>query len=325
MASTPMDSDTLNYRGELFAIGAQQAPFLAAIARNAKRVSAQKFPIAVPWALGAAAQTVQSEDAAMAEAEPTTTTLAQDSNVIQIQKYDVEATLLKQSLNGQFSEINADGFGAALSNLEFQKMVGLKQLAVNFDYSCLQGTFVDVGTSATAVATRGLKSAITTNTVAAGGKKLEKSMLAELVREMIASGAIWQDVAFVCNAFQYQMLDDIYGFAPMDRMTGGTAISRFFVPGGPATGIPALFDPQMPTDEAYLVDLALCAPVFLPVPASMDEVNESAMYAADGIDVAYYTKGTVAAKKGGFLYMQAGFSYGAEEMHGAITDLATSA
>ena len=325
MPSTPMDSDTLNYRGELFAIGAQQAPFLTAISRNAKRVSAQKFPIAVPWALSAAAQTVQSEDAAMAEGTPTTTTLAQDTNVIQIQKYDVEATLLKQSLNGQFIGINADGFGAGLSNLEFQKMVGLKQLAVNADFSFLQGAFVDVGNSATAVSTRGLKNAITANTVPAGGLKLSKTMIEELVRKMVASGALWGDIAFLCNAFQFQMLNDIYGFAPQDRNVGGTAIARFFVPGGPAAGIPALFDPQMPTDQAYLADLSICAPVFLPVPPSMDEVNESASYDANGIDVAYYTKGTVAAKKGGFLYMQIGFDYGAEEMHGAITGLATSA
>ena len=319
------DSDTLNYRGELFAIGAQPAPFLAAISRNAKRTSTQKFPIALPWSLAAAAQTVQSEDTAATEGTPDTTAIAQDSNVVQIQKYDVEATLLKQSLGGQFSGLNVDGFGAGLTNLEFQKMVGLKQLAVNADYSFLQGTFVDVGTSATAVATRGLAEAIATNTVAAGGLKLSKAMLEELVREMVASGALWGNTAFVCNAFQFQMLDDIYGFAPMDRTTGGTAISRFFVPGGPATGIPALFDPQMPTDKAFLVDLALCAPVFLPVPPSMDEVNQTASYAQNGLDVGYYTKGTIAAKKGGFLYMQIGLDYGAEEMHGSITGLATSA
>jgi hypothetical protein len=319
------DSDTLNYRGELFAIGAQQAPFLAAIAGNAKRTATQKFPIALPWSLSAAAQTVQSEDGAAAEGIPTTATIAQDSNVIQIQKYDVEATLLKQSVNGQFSGLNIDGYAKGLTGIEFQKMVGLKQLAVNADFSFLQGTFVDVGTSATAVATRGLKNALTTNTVACGGLKLSKAMIEEIVREMVASGALWGNTAFLCNAFQFQMLDDIYGFAPMSRTEGGTAISRFFVPGGPASGIPALFDPQMPTDEAYIVDLALCSPVFLPVPPSMDEVNQSASYAANGLDVAYYTKGTIAAKKGGFLYMQIGFDYGAEEMHGALTGLATSA
>lgn len=319
------DSDTLNYRGELFAIGAQQAPFLAAIAGNSKRSAAWSYPIALPWALSAAAQTTQSEDTAAAEGTPTTTTIAQDYNVCQIQKYDVEATLKKQSLIGQFSGLNVDGFGRGLTGIEFQKMVGLRQMAVNADFSFLQGAYVAESSSATNTTTRGLKNAITTNTVAAGSKKLEKSMIEELVREMISSGALWGNTAFLCNAFQFQMLDDIYGFAPMDRSVGGTAITRFFVPGGPASGIPALFDPQMPTDEAYLVDLALCGPVFCPVPSSMDEVNESASYAENGLDVAYYTKGTVAAKKGGFLYMQIGFDYGAEEMHGSITGLATSA
>lgn len=318
------DSDTLNYRGELFAIGAQQAPFLAAIAGNAKRTSTFTFPIALPWSLAAAAQTTQSEDTAAAEGIPTTTTIAQDVNVCQIQKYDVEATLKKQSTIGQFSGLNVNGFGAGLTTLEFQKMVGLKQLAVNADYSFLQGSYTAESTSATNTTTRGLKNAITTNTVAAGSAGLEKAMIEELVREMIASGAIWQNVAFVGNSFQIQKLSDIYGYAPQDRTVGGVAIDRFLVPGGPAGGIRSLFDPQMPTDEVYLVDLALCSPVFCPVPASMDEVNETASYAANGLDVAYYTKGTVAAKKGGFLYMQIGFDYGAEEMHGSITGLATS-
>jgi len=323
--STPTDSDTLNYRGELFAIGAQQAPFLAAIAGNAKRTATQKFPIALPWSIATPAQNVQSEDTAAAEGTPTTTTLTQDSNVVQIQKYDVETTLLKQSLTGQFSGLNVDGYAKGLTGIEFQKMVGLKQLAADADKSFLIGTFVDVGTSATAVSTRGLKNAISTNTVAAGGKKLEKSMIEELIREMIESGALWGNMVILGNGFTLQTIDDIYGVAPLSRTEGGTAVNRIYVAGGPGQGIPTMFDPWMPKDEAYLVDLSLCAPVFLPVPPSMDEVNASAQYSANGLDVAYYTKGTIAAKKGGFLYMQIGFDYGAEEMHGSITGLATSA
>ena len=319
------DSDTLNYRGELFAIGAQQAPFLAAIAGNSKRTAAWTFPIALPWSLSSAAQTTQSEDTAAAEGTPTTATIAQDSNVCQIQKYDVEATLKKQSLVGQFSGLNVDGFGRGLTGIEFQKMVGLKQLAVNLDYSFLQGSYTAESSSATNTTTRGLKNAITTNTVAAGGKKLEKSMIEELIREMVSSGALWGNVALLGNSFSLQTVDDIYGVSPLSRTEGGTAINRIYVAGGPAQGIPTIFDPQMPTDEVYIVDLAFCGPVFCPVPPSMDEVNASASYSQNGLDVAYYQKGTVAAKKGGFLYLQAGFDYGAEEMHGSITGLATSA
>lgn len=316
------DSDTLNYRGELFATGIQKAPFLAAIAGNAKRTTTRTFPIALPWSLGAAAQTTQSEDTAAAEGTPDTTTISQDVNVCQIQKHDVEATLLKQSTIGQFSGLNVDGFGRGLTTLDFQKMVQLRQMAINADYSCLQGAYVAESTSATNCTTRGLKNAITTNTVAAGGKALEKNLIEELVREMIAAGALFDNSAFLCNSLNYQLLSDIYGFAPMDRNVGGVDIGEFYVPA--AGRIRAMFDPQMPTDEVYIVDLSLCAPVFLPVPASMDDNNETAQYSEMGVEVAYYAKGTVAAKKGGFLYMQFGFDYGAEEMHGSITGLATS-
>jgi hypothetical protein len=321
------DSDTLNYRGELFAIGAQQAPFLAAIAANAKRTSTFKFPIALPWSLSGSVSTIKSEEAAAIEGDPNTTEIAQDSNVCQIMKYDVEATLKKQSTRGQFSSVslNVDGFGAGLTDLEFQKMVGLKQIALDADKCFLHGTFVDEGTSATAVATRGIFNAIATNTVPAGGAKLEKTMIEELIREMIASGALWGSPAIVCNSFQLQMLSDIYGYAPQDRTMGGVAIDRILVPGGPAAGIRVLFDPNVTTSVLGIIDLGLCYPVFCPVPASMDEVNETASYSQDGLDVAYYTKGTIAAKKGGFLYTQIGLDYGAEEMHGSITGLAVTA
>jgi len=318
------DSDTLNYRGELFAIGAQQAPFLAAIAGNAKRTSTFKFPVALPWSLNATVETIQSEDTAAAEGTAVTTTLTQASNVCQIMKYDVEATLKKQSTRGQFSGLNVDGFGAGLTDLEFQKMVGLKQIALDADKSMLHGTFVDESTSATAVATRGIFSAITTNTVAAGSAALAKTMIEELVRKLVASGALWGSPAIVCNSFQLQKLSDIYGYAPQDRTFGGVAIDRILIPGGPASGVRVLFDPNVTTSVLGIIDLALCAPVFCPVPISMDEVNESATYAQDGLDVAYYTKGTIAAKKGGFLYTQIGLDYGAEAMHGSITGLSTT-
>lgn len=318
------DSDTLNYRGELFAIGAQQAPFLAAIAGNAKRTSTFKFPVALPWSLNASIETIQSEDTAAAEGTPVTTTIGQDYNVCQIMKYDVESTLKKQSTRGQFTGLNVDGFGAGLTDLEFQKMVGLRQIALDADKCFLHGTFVDESTSATAVATRGIFSAISTNAVAAGSAGLEKTMIEELVRKMIASGALWGNPAIVCNSFQLQQLSDIYGYAPQDRNMGGVAIDRILIPGGPAAGIRVLFDPNVTASVLGIIDLGLCAPVFCPVPQSMDEVNESASYSAEGLDVAYYTKGTIAAKKGGFLYTQIGLDYGAEEMHGAITGLATA-
>lgn len=319
------DSDTLNYRGAMFMYGAQQAPFLNAISGASKRTRTRTFPIGNQMTLSAGAQTVQSEDTSAAAGTPTTITLAQAVNVCQIQKHDVASTFIKEAVSGQFSGVNADGFAPALTGLAFQKKLQLMQMAKNLEYSFLQGTYVAESTSATACATRGLKNAITTNTVAAGSKKLAKTMIEELVREMVDSGAPFDSVIMLCNAFQMQMLSDIYGYAPMDRTTGGVAINNILVPG--AGVIRTLFSPQMPTDEIYLVESSVCSPVFLPVPPSVEGIAIGAPQNVmeNGIDVGYYPLGTVAAQAGGFLFMAAGLDYGPEMWHGSITGLATSA
>jgi len=319
------DSDTLNYRGAMFMYGAQSAPFLNAISGASKRTQTRTFPIGNQVTLSAGSQDVQSEDTAAAAGNPTTVTLAQAVNVCQIQKHDVITTFVKESISGQFSGVNADGFAKALTGIAFQKKMQLMQMAKNLEYSLLQGSYVAESSSATSVAMRGLKNAITSNTVAAGSKKLAKTMIEELVREMVANGSPFDSCVMLCNAFQMQMLSDIYGYAPMDRTTGGVAINTFLVPG--AGAIRTLFSPQMPTDEIYLVESSVCAPVFLPVPPTVDGISIGAPtnIMENGIDVGYYAIGTTAAKVGGFLYAQPGFDYGPEMWHGSITGLATSA
>lgn len=323
-----MDSDTVNYRGQLFMLGANQAPFLNAISGRTKRTRAFTFPIAVTASpASASADNVIAEDTASASGTADTVALGQDVNVCQIMKYKVETTLKKESVNGQvYATIgNSNDYPIVNSGLALQRRIKLIQAAKDLEYCFLNNTYVAEGTSATVQVTRGLKDAIATNTVAAGSKKLEKGMIEELVREMVASGAPFENVAFLCNSFQMQQLSDIYGYAPMDRTTGGVAIDTFLVPGAPP--IRTLFSPQMPTDEVYLVDLNYCAPVFCPVPPSVDGIalGNPTNLMENGVDVGYYPIGTVGAMVGGFLYMQPGLDHGPEEFHGSITGLATTA
>jgi hypothetical protein len=324
-----MDSDVLNYRGLLFAYGANATPFLASIASKTKRTRAWTIPISNYYTPGGGAQTVVSEDTAKSDAVATTVELAQAVNVCQIQWRHVESTFRKESVSGQFSDVNGDGFGESLTNIAFQKKVNLIALAKDLEYSMLQGSYVPEGTSATATSMRGFKNAITTNTVAAGSKNLEKTMIEELVREMVASGSPFIDPVVLCGAYQVQRLSDIYGYAPMDRNMGGVYIKDFLVPGAGGSGIlTALYSPQMPTDQIYIVERSVCAPVFCPVPPSTEGIqigDRMDAGAAPGLDVGYYVKAQTAAVAAGFLYMQPSFDYGPEMYHGSITGLATSA
>lgn len=326
--STPMDSDTLNYRGLLYAYGANAAPFLASIAGKSKRVNSWSFPISNNFTPGGGAQTTVSEDTAKADAAATIVTLAQTYNVCQIQWYHVESTFKKESMSGQFSGLNVDANGVALSNIAFQKKVGLMKLAKDLEFSLLQGSYTGETNSSTNTTMRGFKEAIATNTVAAGSKKLEKTMIEDLVRKMEASGAPFMDPVVLCGAFNIQQLSDIYGYAPADRNMGGVYIKDFMVPGAGGSGIlTAMYSPQCPADEIYIVERSVCAPVFCPVPPSVDgiQIGERFDASMNGVDVGYYVKPQLGAVAGGFLYMQPSFDYGPEMYHGSITGLATSA
>ena len=123
MATT--DSDSLNYRGELFLYGRTKAPFLSAIASRAKRTNSWTFPLAQPWTISAADQTTQSEDTAAAAGTPDTIERAQQTNVLQIMKRDVKTTFRKQSAFGSMSGINVDGSNPVLDELGFQKNASL--------------------------------------------------------------------------------------------------------------------------------------------------------------------------------------------------------
>jgi hypothetical protein len=102
------------------------------------------------------------------------------------------------------------------------------------------------------------------------------------------------------------MLSDIYGYAPTDRMVGGVNIEEVVTDFG-KVGIK--YNPQMPTDEIYLVEMSVCKPVFCP---------------ANGQAISDTPVAVTTAQKGGFLYAQVGLDYGAEEYHGSITGLATA-
>ena len=183
------DSDTVNYRGELFVYGKNKAPFLNAISGKAKRSKSISFPCAQPYTITDASASAISETTSVSAVTATTVAPTQVVNVAEIHMYQVSTSFVKQATTGSFSGINVNGDNPKLDELGFQKKAGLMQIASDLEYSCFKGSYVAESTAATIQKSRGMEELITTNTVAAGGKKLEKSMIEELVREMLDSGA----------------------------------------------------------------------------------------------------------------------------------------
>ena len=311
-------SDTLNYRGELFLIGANQTPFINMIGGRAVRASSFTFPMAQPWALSSASQPAITEDASVSAGTPTTYTRAEDTNTAQIFKYDAAVSFKKQSQYGLMSGINTTDANPVTDELAWQKQAALRQMAIDMEYTFLQGAYQAASTTGTAAKTRGIITGTTTNAVAASSAALSKALIDNLLRTMAAAGSLFQDCMLFVNAFQKQALSNVYGYAPADRVVGGLNIKTIETDFG-TFGV--VFDPQMPTDTLLVAEMSVVRPVFVPVVFSE---GDGVVSSQAGIDVLWQPTAVSAASRGGFFYAQAGLDYGPEEYHGKITGLATS-
>ena len=85
----------------------------------------------------------------------------------------------------------------------------MRQLAIDVDYSFLNGTYQQATAANVAARTRGIITACTTNTVDAAGATLSKDLIDELLREMADNGASFINAVIFCNALQKQRLSNI--------------------------------------------------------------------------------------------------------------------
>jgi hypothetical protein len=306
-----------NYTGELFLIGANQTPFLNMIGGlqgDTIRVTGDfQFPLAQPWALESASQPNITETASMTAPDPWTYVRGQDVNTVQIFHRSVTVTYAKQSVTGQLTADATTGLVDASepqpvqNELDFQISAHMRQIAVDTEYTFLNGAYQQATSAAVAARSRGIITACTTNTVDASGVALSKALVDQLLRTMAGNGAEFNNPVMFVNALNKQRLSEIYGYAPQSRNVGGVDINQIETD---FAMLGVIWAPHVPAATVLIADLAYCAPVFLPVP---------------GKGVLFYEElsKTGAAEKGQ-IYGQIGLDYGPEESHGTITDTATT-
>jgi hypothetical protein len=305
-----------NYVGELYLIGANQTPFLNMIGGlqgdNILAVGDFQFPLAQPWALESASQPSITETASLTAPTAWTYVRGQDVNTCQIYHMQVSVSYAKQSVTGQIKADATTGLAQlgeqpVANERDFQIQASMRQIALNCEYTFLNGTYQQATDAGTAAQTRGVITAATTSAVNAAGAALSKTLIDTLLRTMASAGAEFLNPVIFVNAFQKQKLSEIYGYAPQDRNIGGFNIKQietdFAVLG-------VIWAPQVPVATLAVLDLAFCNPVFLPVPEK---------------GVLFYEElSRTGASEKGQIYGQIGLDYGPEEMHGKITSLATS-
>ena len=306
----------LNYVGELYLLGANATPFLNMIGGltggRIWTVNSLEFPVAQPWALEAASQPAIDETTSTTAPTAWTYVRGRDVNTCQIYQRSISVSYVKQSVTGVEEGFTTTaqtmlGVQPVQNEKDFQIAAAMKQIAVDVEYTFLVGSYQLAINAGVAAKTRGIATACTTNTVAAGAAQLTKTHVDTLLRTMAGSGAVFNNMVLFCNAYQKQKLSDIYGYAPEDRNVGGVNIKQIETDFA-MLGI--VWAPKLTTSTILVADLSVCRPVFAPVP------DKGVLF--------YEELAKVGASEKGQIYGQIGLDYGPEEYHGTITGLATS-
>jgi len=306
-----------NYTGELYLIGANKTPFLNMIGGlsggGVRTVGDFQFPLAQPWSLEAASQPNISETASLTAPTALTYVRSQDVNTCQIWQRRVSVSYSKQSVGGQVVADATTGLidigdtQPVQNEKDFQINAHMRQIAVDVDFTFLNGAYVQATAANVAARTRGIITGAVTNTVDGGAVQLSKDLIDTLLRTMANNGSEFLNPVIFCGAFQKQRISSIYGYAPEDRNVGGVNIKQIETDFA-ILGI--VWAPNVPAASLLVADVAFCTPVYLPVP------DKGVLF--------YEELSKTGASEDGQIYGQVGLDYGPEEMHGTITNLATS-
>jgi hypothetical protein len=316
MANVSGQIDTVNlvnFVGELFNLTGRDAPLKTLAAANGvRRVQSKQFT----W------QTTDNATAAqpdIAEGQDPTFAgrdRAEVSNVVQIFQYGVEVAYSKLGNIGMLGSggetvatpaISVLGDQPVSNEIEFQQALKLDRCAEDMEESFLNGTFDNPDDTVTGRRTRGVSTAITTNSVSAGTSDLSRDHIDELLRDMHSNRARFVRPTIMGGAIQIQRVNEAYEFVPRDRTVGGANIRTIITPFGE---LDVVINRHVTSTELLILDLAVIKPVVMPIPGKGELFLEPVAR-------------TGAAEKSQ-LYGEWGVQYGPEQWHGKITALTTS-
>ena len=306
-----------NYVGELFLVGGNQTPFLTMIgglSNGGRAVAGWEYPVSVEEALNTAAQPDITETASLTAPTPTTYVPTQTTNVCQIFQRQVSVSYARMSDNATLSGLSLLGTNPITDPVEHQKMRNLEQIAVDVEYTMLNGVYqkaaaaVSGGAAEKSNKMRGIITAVTTNVVAAGGA-LTKAQINTLVASMADHGAPFKNAVLFGNSTVKQAITGLFGTTPLgavpqSRNVGGLNIETIVTDFGE---IGVVYDRYVPAGTLLIADLAFVTPVSLAVP------GKGHMF--------YEPLSKTGAGESGQYYGQIGLAYGPEVYHGKITGI----
>ena len=191
MADTMATSfGVLNYSGMLFNKGNTRTPLSAIIGGRAKNTNHVEFVVGQNYTTGGGSQPAISETASLTAPDASVVTRSQETNVTQIFHESVGVSYAKQSNMGTLSGANiANQTANPINELDFQVAAKMQKIARDIEYTFINGVYNKATTDATINKTRGLVSAISTNTKAMSNKPLGLWDIADMVKKVYESNA----------------------------------------------------------------------------------------------------------------------------------------
>ncbi|BDI27994.1 hypothetical protein CCAX7_000450 [Capsulimonas corticalis] len=313
-------NNVVPYLGELFQMNKRPNALLrllGGIQGGVQETTAKEFPIGAFWNIPAPAQPAILEGANAPT--PAYRSLTQSTNVIQIFQEAITITYLAQS-DHTVAGIVPIPQGAAQGGVqnprssEFQVMTTLQKVAQDANYSMLNGTFVNPADPAsTALKTRGLLTAITTNSIDKSADTgvtttMYRGYVNLLMQTVITANGYGVDETWtllagtteysnICAAYEAQ--GTIY--LQPESEYAGIKVRKILTRFG---SINLVLEPDMPAQYFAICNLGVAGIVGLPVP------NKGILF-----EEQLFKQGSADQTQ---LYGQLGIDHGPEYCHGKL-------
>lgn len=302
----------LNYSGMLFNKGNTRTPLSSIIGGRAKITNHVEFVTGQEYTTGGGSQPAISETASLTAPDASVVTRAQKTNVTQIFQESVGISYAKQSNMGTLSGLNVAGQQAnPMNELDFQVAAKMAKINADIEYTFINGEFNKAASDSEINKTRGLVTAITSNTTAMGSKPLGLWDIADMVKKIYGANAPTDGLCLWCDAVTlFQINADAVQngltVVPAARNINGISLSSVVTP----IGVVYLYlGEYLPAGTALLLNLSVLAPVFQPVPGKGNFFLEA--LAKTGAGEKYQ------------LFGQIGLDHGPEWYHGKFTGIST--
>lgn len=310
-----------NFAGELFTADETNTPFLSMIGgltNGGLTTENFEFPTASQYNFPAAQQPAITENASLTApvmvlpqvppVQNQNVVRNQVTNVVQIFHEAISLSYVKQSNMGRMSGLNTAGQkNNASDELAFQQARKLEKIARDVEFTFINGAYALAANQNQANRTRGIiaAAALAGGTTQNGlGAQLSLPLMQALFLAMYNAGALFSNLILYLPGTLKQRMSAIYGFAPTDRNVGGVDIKQIETDFGNVGIVTSRF---APANTVTAIELAVCAPVFQPVP------NKGVLF--------YEELAKTGAAENGQLFGQIGLDHGPSFAHGVLSNV----